>query len=543
VRNENEHQPQIRATDVHSTDDITTPPKQVYLRELLEHRRYVTREVMQELQLDMVLVFSTREHAEPSQWVLGTPCKSDCHYSYITKDSSGVLEMPWRIPGLRSRLVTDETLIGVGGEDHMNQSLRTLLSDHHVTRVGVIGDAPSSHLKGLTAAIVDLNQRFSAHIRSFESTEYPVGMTKASSLTPLTTNPLTTEDREALSSRVSALQAELVRSDIGAALLYGTNRKGQYARLLTGIPTTSSREIIVVKPASIRIFSLDDGETLENLRAFPIEHNTFPTKQDLHTAVAREVADVSSLGVSKEFPYDDLMQLSAGKPLVDVNDMIETISAVKTHLELSIMRDMARNLATLMEQELAKVHTGMSGTELERALDERIRLCSGTRSFPIGVAADNELRGDKATTLSEPRADQCIHEAVCIDMGIQYAGLLSDATRMGFVGNPPIKFEYERLRQVVESVVTDLKPGSSVGQLLKSIQTYLITYELDHKSLAIPDLGHGIGFDLHEQPFLASKEHLDRVLISGMVVCLEPEVKTPYGKIRVEEMLVLVPGY
>lgn len=532
----NPKEPHRSGIDNKLESDIVKPHAPPFA-ELLSLRRESIREAMREHKLDAVVLFSTREHAGPSRWILGTPCKSDCHYSFITAGSSGVLEMPWRIPGLRPRLVTDEVLIGVAGEHLMNGALKKFAADNKVSRLGVIGDAPFTHLEGHPAEIVDLNPSFMTAIGAVRHDSISVGMTAETAIAPLPLYPLGDQDREMLSTRLSLLQKEMSERKVDAALLYGTNRKGQYARWLTGVPTSAPAEIVMVTPNSIKIFELSGATDASHLSSYPVERASFVDKASLQTALMDAVKDVRSLGVVKEFPYTDLMPLSADKTLVNMKHAIESLMAVKTPQELAVLRHSAQALATLMEESLAEIAPGQSGIDLESALDRRIALCGSTRSFPIGVAADGELRGEAATTLAEPLKSQLISEAVCIDMGIQYGGLVTDATRMGFVGNPPIRAEYERLREVVESVVGDLKPGQTVRDFLRSVQTKLTARGFDASTLGIEELGHGIGFDLHEEPFLVIEEHLDMQFRPGMVVCVEPEVRTPHGKVRVEEMV------
>jgi Xaa-Pro aminopeptidase len=516
-------------------------PSAASIAPVLEERRERIRQIMQEEKLDGVLMFSTREHADPSRWILGTPCKSDCHYSFVTGCDSGVLEMPWRIPGLEPRLVSQEELIPVAGEHKMNQAIRELAADRNLRRIGVVGDAPFTHLEGFPGEIVDLNPSLAESIRNERIPGHGPGMTYESSIVPLTDFPLTKVDQQMLQGRLEWLRAQLEVKQVGAALLFGTEKKGQYARWLTGVPTTAAKEIMVVTPTSHTIFELEGAPDVHKLMAYPVERRKFKTVEALQAALQGELAEISSIGVVKEFPYSDLMPLSRGKTLVNINHEVESLMAIKTPQELAILRHAAQELATLMEETLENISDGMTGTEVEEALDNRILLCSSTRSFPIGAAVDGELRGEKATTLAEPLPTQVIREAVCIDMGIQYGGLVTDATRMGFVGDTPLRGEYEKLRTVVEVVVQDLKPGQTAKEFFDSVVTNLEPHGFRLHKEAVEELGHGVGFDLHEIPFLMSEEHMKMQFLPGMVFTIEPEIITPYGKIRVEEMVEITP--
>ncbi len=531
---QNQNNSKTKDTSVGPSD---VGPKQPSLKPLLDERRAQLREEMLKQGLDAVIHFSTREHSQPSLWILGAACKSDCHYAFVTPDATGVLEMPWRIAGLKPRLHTEEQLVPVAGAHLMPEALKAFCTERGVKRIGVIGDAPFTHLEKLPAEIVNLNDRFAPQVSAQVSPEVPVGMTARSSLDTLDQFPLTQADRDFLAGRLDSLREEIAKSGVDAALLYGTDRKGQYARWLTAVPTVSESEIIVVTPTAVKIFDIACDKNLDHKRAYPVEHYSFSSREEMQEALKRELEGASTLGVVKEFPYGDLMPLSAGKKLQNINGTIGELMAIKSPQELGIIRHSSRDLATLMEESLAKLTKGMNGKELAAVLDERITLCGSTRSFPIGVAADGDLKGQYATTLAEPLYTQEIHEAVCIDMGIQYAGLVTDGTRMGFIGNPPIKAEYERLREVVRAVIAGIKPGQTVRDFLFSMKASLADAGFDVKTLGVEELGHGVGFDLHEPPFLAIEEHLDMVFKPGMVVCIEPEVKTRWGSIRVEEMV------
>ena len=64
----------------------------------------------------------------------------------------------------------------------------------------------------------------------------------------------------------------------------------------------------------------------------------------------------------------------------------------------------------------------------------------------------------------------------------------------------------------------------------------------DSGTLVSADLGHGIGFSLHEYPLFVRPETDSVALCDGMVLTLEPEVFHRGHWLRVEHMIAIVEG-
>ena len=63
---------------------------------------------------------------------------------------------------------------------------------------------------------------------------------------------------------------------------------------------------------------------------------------------------------------------------------------------------------------------------------------------------------------------------------------------------------------------------------------------LPAETLAVGDLGHSIGFEVHEFPFLYRKEYDKYAIVDRMVFTLEPEIVFPRYRLRVEDMIAMV---
>lgn len=157
-------------------------------------------------------------------------------------------------------------------------------------------------------------------------------------------------------------------------------------------------------------------------------------------------------------------------------------------------------------------------TEKEIALEiERFFKTHGAEgnSFePIVASGKNSSKPhavptDKKVDLGDP---------ITIDMGCIYQGYCSDMTRTIFVGYVPeqIKEIYDLVLKNQCQTEKELKEGMSIKILSRMVENdfQLHGYDLVHS------LGHGVGLDIHEYPFLSGKN--DNLLKANMVVTNEP---------------------
>ncbi|MGV8131614.1 MAG: M24 family metallopeptidase [Candidatus Pacearchaeota archaeon] len=116
-----------------------------------------------------------------------------------------------------------------------------------------------------------------------------------------------------------------------------------------------------------------------------------------------------------------------------------------------------------------------------------------------------------------------------IDFGVKYKGYCSDVTRTIYFGKPDKSEEktYYDLLENQEKAISLVKPGVSISDLCNHAEKNL-------KQKLIHSLGHGLGIEVHEMPYVSinSKD----ILKEGMVITIEPGeyVEGKYG-IRIED--------
>ena len=137
------------------------------------------------------------------------------------------------------------------------------------------------------------------------------------------------------------------------------------------------------------------------------------------------------------------------------------------------------------------------------------------------------------------------HEPILVDFGTCYHGYQTDETRMFSIGKMPQKFvdAYHACREIHDAVLEKTRPGADCEALFLS--TLRMAEKLGYKEsyLGPPGLqtrfiGHGIGLELNELPFLAQGQSYP--LEEGMTFALEPKIVFPgEGSVGLENTVVV----
>jgi len=76
-------------------------------------------------------------------------------------------------------------------------------------------------------------------------------------------------------------------------------------------------------------------------------------------------------------------------------------------------------------------------------------------------------------------------------------------------------------------------------EIAKLYKEELKREKLPEETLEIEDLGHSIGFYVHEHPMFYSSEQENIKLEENMIITLEPEIKFSEYRLRIEDMILV----
>lgn len=129
-----------------------------------------------------------------------------------------------------------------------------------------------------------------------------------------------------------------------------------------------------------------------------------------------------------------------------------------------------------------------------------------------------------------------IGDPITIDMGCIYKGYCSDMTRTIFAGFVPeyVKTVYDLILKNQLQTTNELKDGANIRTICKMVEG---NFKINGFDL-IHSIGHGVGLDIHELPYINSKS--DKILKENMVVTNEPGIYIPdrFG-IRIEDTILI----
>jgi len=137
------------------------------------------------------------------------------------------------------------------------------------------------------------------------------------------------------------------------------------------------------------------------------------------------------------------------------------------------------------------------------------------------------------------------HEPILVDFGTCFHGYQADETRMFSIGKMERKFvdAYKACQEIHDAVLEDTRPGTDCEALF--LKTVPLAEKLGYKNsylgprrLQTRFIGHGIGLELNELPFLAQGQSY--FLEEGMTFALEPKIVFPgEGSVGIENTVAV----
>lgn len=190
------------------------------------------------------------------------------------------------------------------------------------------------------------------------------------------------------------------------------------------------------------------------------------------------------------------------------------------------MRESGRILGIILGEIEAMIKPGMSSWDIDQYAEKRMRefdvrpAFKGYNGFPNCICANVNEQVVHGIPNKNPLKEGDI---ITIDCGVIYQGFYSDSAITVPVGKvaQDIQDFIDTAYRALDKAIDVIRPGIRTNQISQAIEN---TIKKEHYGIIRDLSGHGIGKDLHEDPYILNykERSLGPILQVGMVFAIEP---------------------
>ena len=236
--------------------------------------------------------------------------------------------------------------------------------------------------------------------------------------------------------------------------------------------------------------------------------------------------------------YDTLKNGLKNISLVPLSSAVETLRQVKDSYEIEYLKRACEISDKALELTIPFIKEGITEIELAARLEFHMKT-NGAENISFDTIV---LSGAKTSLLHGKPGEKKLEKGdfVLFDFGALYKGYHADISRTFILGeaNDRQREMYRIIREAQHDAVQALKPGIS-GKVPDQVVRNIIPPE--YIEYYYPGLGHGVGLQIHEEPFMG--QAYDSYLAKNNVVTVEPGLYIPgWGGLRIEDTVVIYDG-
>ncbi len=361
-------------------------------------------------------------------------------------------------------------------------------------------------------------------------------------------HPITAEERAARHDRARELMHEFgidaILLTTGASLYYFTGvHWGQSERLFAYVIPQAAAPFVMC-PAFER------DHLAEILPSIPEAATTltyqWQENEDPYTILRRAFQEVNisagTIGVDEQTSFAFANAIAKASPalkLVSARPVVAGCRSIKSAAEIQLLRLANAITLDVYRAVYQSCHPGDTSHRVEELITAGYGRCGvrGEGSCNVGLATASPHGSALPQTIHE-------HEIVAVDDGCSVDGYTSDITRSWVYGTPTDQQRkiFDVVRAAQSAALAAAKPGVEMQSVDAAARRVIneAGYGPNYDTF-LHRLGHGIGLDMHEAPYLVGGNHAE--LKPGMVFSDEPGIYL-HGKfgIRVEDCMLITDG-
>ncbi len=326
----------------------------------------------------------------------------------------------------------------------------------------------------------------------------------------------------------------------GTSLYYFTGIRWGLSERLLGVVIPRTGDPILVVPG------FEQGRMRERLH-IPVEVRAWQEDQSPTKLAVAALADrgirSGCIGIEETTGFtffDHLKQAAPGFEYVSADPVTIACRGRKSPHELELMRLACDATFDVFRAVFASLKEGMTQDDIAQLIEGGFAKMGlrGDALVLIGASAALPHGSVQPQTLKDG-------DVVLIDGGCKVEGYESDVTRTGVFGKPSEKVArvYEIVRKAQDAALDAARAGRLSGTVDDAARATITSngYGPDYKFFT-HRLGHGIGLDGHEHPYLVRGS--ETVLEPGMTFSNEPGIYIPgeFGLRCEDDMAITIDG-
>ena len=326
----------------------------------------------------------------------------------------------------------------------------------------------------------------------------------------------------------------------GTSLYYFTGIRWYLSERLLALVVPRSGQPILISPG------FEESRMRESMR-YPLEVRVWQEDESPTKLIAATLADrgirAGRLGMDEALPFTFSDHLRAAAPAyetVSADPVTIACRARKSPHELEFMRLACAATCDVFREVFANLKEGMSQESIGELViagfakmnlpGEALVLLGASAALPHGSKQPQKLKDG---------------DVVLIDGGCTVDGYQSDITRTGVFGKPSAKVQtvFEIVRKAQDAALDAARAGKSSGSVDDAARAVVTSagYGPGYKFFT-HRVGHGIGLDGHEHPYLVRGS--TTTLELGMTFSNEPGIYIPgeFGMRCEDDMVIAAAG-
>ena len=307
---------------------------------------------------------------------------------------------------------------------------------------------------------------------------------------------------------------------------------------LTGFPSSDSYLLFTPR----KNFFITDSRFYQKAHLFFKDIDVVLTDKSIFNTIAKLARSQKVKRLGFEARSLDVAQYRQIKKylglvnFVSTQELIEQLRKIKKPQELTKIKKAINISALALRYARRIIRPGLSELEIAGELERFIRnRGSRTTAFETIVASGKNSAFPHHLTSKRKLKKS---DSLFIDMGVDYQGYKSDLTRTFFLGKIPPKINkiWNIVRQAQDKAIARIKPGVRICEIDRTARQHIAKH--GYGGFFAHNLGHGIGLEVHEIPFISPNNQT--ITEVGMVFTVEPGIYLPnkFG-IRIEDIVIV----